>query len=49
MEADCGLILEDVRSISEWLWRMARYAQDAAQSLSDRIEDKDLDGKRQRP
>jgi hypothetical protein len=23
------LILEDARSIRDWLWRMARYAQDA--------------------
>lgn len=45
MEADCELILEDARSISEELWRMARYAQDAAQSLNARIEDEDLDGK----
>jgi hypothetical protein len=44
MDPDCDLILEDARSICEGLWRMARLAQDAAESLDARIEDEDLDG-----
>ena len=44
VEADRKLILEDARSIQEGLWRIARYAQDAAESLSARIEDEDLYG-----
>ena len=44
MEADRELMLEDARSIREGLWRMARYAQDAAEALDSRIEDEDLDG-----
>jgi hypothetical protein len=44
MEADRELILEDARSIRERLWRMARYAHDAAEALDSRIEDEDLDG-----
>jgi hypothetical protein len=45
VESDRELMLEDARSISEGLWRMARLAQDAAESLDARIEDEDLDGK----
>jgi hypothetical protein len=45
VEADRKLILEDARSIREGLWRMARLAQDAAESLDARIEDENLDGK----
>ncbi len=44
MEADRELILEDAHSISEGLWRMARLAQESAESLDIRIEDEDLDG-----
>ena len=44
MEADRELILEDARSIQEGLWRITRYAQDAAASLGARIEDEDLNG-----
>ena len=44
MEADRELILEDARSIQEGLWRIARYAQDAAASLGARIEDEALNG-----
>jgi hypothetical protein len=44
VEADRELILEDARSIQEGLWRIARYAQDAAESLGARIEDEDLGG-----
>jgi hypothetical protein len=38
------LILEDARSIRERLWRMARLAQDAAESLDARIEEENLNG-----
>jgi hypothetical protein len=38
------LMLEDARSISEGVWRKGRLAQDAAESLDVRIEDKYLDG-----
>jgi hypothetical protein len=44
VEADRELILEDAGSISEGLWRMARYAQNAAESLDTRIDGEDLDG-----
>jgi hypothetical protein len=44
VEADRELILEDARSIQETLWRIARYAQDAAESLGARIEDENLNG-----
>jgi hypothetical protein len=37
-------ILEDARSVSQRLWRIARLAQDAAESLDERIKDEDLDG-----
>jgi hypothetical protein len=39
------LMLEDIRSISEGLRRMARYHQDAAESLAARMESEDLDGR----
>ncbi len=45
VEADRELMLEDTRSIREGLWRMDRYAQDAAEALDSRIEDEDLDGR----
>jgi hypothetical protein len=35
---------EDVRSIREAVRRLARYVQDAAETLDNRIEDEDLDG-----
>jgi hypothetical protein len=44
VEAERELILEDARSISDGLWRMAHFAQDAAESLDARIEDEDLTG-----
>ena len=44
VEADRELILEDARPIQEGLWRIARYAQDAAELLGARIEDEDLNG-----
>ena len=44
MEPETELILEDARSIREGLLRMARYLQDAAQTLDARIEDEALDG-----
>jgi hypothetical protein len=44
VEADRELIQEDARSICEGLWRMARLAQDAAESLDARIEGEDLNG-----
>jgi hypothetical protein len=44
VESERELMLEDARSISEGLWRVARLAQDAAESLDERIEDEDLDG-----
>jgi len=43
VESDCELLLEDARSILDGLWRMARLAQDATDSLDGRIEDEDLD------
>ena len=45
MEADREPILEDARSIRERLWRIARLAQDAAESLDARIKGENLDGK----
>jgi len=45
MQPDHELMLEDARSVRESLWRMARYAQNAAESLDAKIEDEDLDGK----
>ena len=44
MDSERELMLEDIRSISEGLWRIARLAQDAAESLDGRIEDEDLTG-----
>ncbi len=44
VELDRELILEDARSIQEGLWRIARYAQEAAGSLGVRSEDEDLNG-----
>jgi hypothetical protein len=44
VDSDRELMLEDARSIREGLWRIARPAQDAAESLDGRIEDEDLDG-----
>jgi hypothetical protein len=44
VESDRELILEDAHSISEGLWRMVRYIQDAAETMDARIEDEDLDG-----
>ncbi len=44
MEDERELILEDACSISDGLWRMARYAQDVAESLDAKIDGEDLDG-----
>ncbi len=44
MEDERELILEDARSVSEGLWRMATYAQDAAETLDARIDGEELDG-----
>ena len=38
-------MLEDARSTSDVLWRMARHAQDAAENLDARIEEENLDGR----
>ena len=45
MEADRELMLEDARSIRGGLWRMARYAQEAGESLNLRMEQETLDGR----
>ena len=42
VESDRELMLEDARSIREGLWRMARLAQEAAETLDIRIDDEDL-------
>ena len=47
LEADRELMLEDARSIREGLWRMARYAQEAAESLNLKMEQETLDGRAQ--
>jgi hypothetical protein len=39
VEPDPELRLEDARSLWEGLWRMAQLAQDAAETLDERIED----------
>jgi hypothetical protein len=44
VDSEHELMLEDARSIREGLWRIAQLAQDAAESLDERIEDEDLDG-----
>jgi hypothetical protein len=44
VDADRELVLEDARSISQGLWRIAHLAQDAAESLDERIEE-DLTGR----
>ena len=44
MEGDRELVLDDASSLREGLWRMARCAQDAAETLDARIEDEDLNG-----
>ena len=45
VDSERELMLEDARSIREGLWRMARHAQEAAESLDGRIEDEDLKGR----
>ena len=42
MDSERELMLEDAQSISEGLWRIARLARDAAESLDERIEDENL-------
>jgi hypothetical protein len=44
VDSERELMLEDLRSTREGLWRMARLAQDAAEVLDGRIADEDLDG-----
>ncbi len=44
MEPNPELRLEDARSLREGLWRMAQLAQDAAETLDEKIEDENLDG-----
>ena len=44
MDFEQELMLEDARSISQGLWRIAQLAQDAAESLDRRIKDEDLTG-----
>jgi hypothetical protein len=44
VEADRKLILEDAHSIQQGLWRIGRYAQNAAESLGVRMEDETLNG-----
>jgi hypothetical protein len=44
VDAERELILDDARSISEGLWRIARLVQGAAEVLTARIKDEDLDG-----
>jgi valyl-tRNA synthetase len=42
VDSERELMMEDARSFLDGLWRMARLAQDAAESLDGRIEDEDL-------
>jgi hypothetical protein len=42
-------MLEDARSTSDVLWRMARHAQDAAENLDARIEEENPDGQSEAP
>ena len=44
MDSERELMLEDARSISQGMWRIAQLAQDAAEALDARIEDEDLAG-----
>jgi hypothetical protein len=44
VDSDRELMVEDAHSILDGLWRIARLAQDAAESLDGQIEDEDLDG-----
>jgi ferric-dicitrate binding protein FerR (iron transport regulator) len=44
VEADRELMLEDASSLRDALCRIARYAQDAAELMDDRIEDETLNG-----
>jgi hypothetical protein len=44
VDSERELMMEDARSISEGLWRIAQLAQDAAEFLDGRIEDEDLTG-----
>ncbi len=45
LETDRELMLEDARSIRGGLWRMARYAQEAGESLNLRMEQETLDAR----
>ena len=42
MDSERELMLEDARSVSEGLWRMAHLPQDAAESLDARVKNEDL-------
>jgi hypothetical protein len=44
VDSERELMLEDTRSISQGLWRIAQLTQDAAEALDSRIEKEDLDG-----
>jgi hypothetical protein len=44
VEADRELMMEDARSIRDGLWLIARYAQEAAELMDDRIDAEELDG-----
>jgi len=44
VDSERELMLEDVRSILDGLWRIAQLSQDAVESLDGRIENEDLDG-----
>jgi hypothetical protein len=44
VEPNPELMMEEIRSILEVLWRVARLAQDAAEMLDARIEDEALNG-----
>jgi hypothetical protein len=44
VKGDLELLLENAGCIREARWRMARYAQGAAETLDATIEDEDLNG-----
>jgi hypothetical protein len=44
VDSDRELMVEDAHSILDGLWRIARLAQDAVESLDGQIEDEELDG-----
>jgi hypothetical protein len=48
VESNPELMLEDARSVSQGLWRIARLAQDAAESLDSRIDERGAHTRRPR-